>query len=169
METTKCKKSACALLSSLACPALAYLINGTIRKKTKVIEHKMCVLVSVEPLSDTFLTLIKIEQDIIKVHWASCKVPVFLDRFEWNLNFSTHFRKILKYMKIFPMGAELFHAHGQTDVTKLIVTFRSFANAAGTVTFTLARNIRWPEAPPSLSIRNLLSLLLLHFATDPWH
>jgi len=53
-------------------------------------------------------------------------------------------------MRIFPMGAELFHAHGQTDVTKLIVAFRSFANAAGTVTFTLARNIRWPEAPPSL-------------------
>ena len=53
-------------------------------------------------------------------------------------------------MKIFPMGAELFHAHGQTDLTKLIVAFRSFANAAGTVTFTLARNIRWPEAPPSL-------------------
>ena len=53
-------------------------------------------------------------------------------------------------MKIFPVGAELFHAHGLTDVTKLIVAFRSFANAAGTVTFTLARNIRWPEAPPSL-------------------
>ena len=48
------------------------------------------------------------------------------------------------------MGAELFHTHGQTDVTKPIVAFRSSANAAGTVTFTLARNIRWPEAPPSL-------------------
>ena len=53
-------------------------------------------------------------------------------------------------MKILPVGADLFYAHGQTDVTKLIVAFRSFANAAGTVTFILARNIRWPEAPPSL-------------------
>ena len=48
------------------------------------------------------------------------------------------------------MGADLLHAHGQTDVTKLMVAFRSFANAAVTVTSTLARNIRWPEASPSL-------------------
>jgi nitrogen fixation/metabolism regulation signal transduction histidine kinase len=27
------------------------------------------------------------------------------------------------------MGAELFHADGQKDMTKLIVDFRSFANA----------------------------------------
>jgi hypothetical protein len=31
-------------------------------------------------------------------------------------------------MKICPMGAELFHADGQTYMTKLIVAFRSFAN-----------------------------------------
>jgi hypothetical protein len=35
-------------------------------------------------------------------------------------------------MKIRPVGAELFHADGrmdkQTDMTKLIVTFRNFAN-----------------------------------------
>jgi hypothetical protein len=28
-------------------------------------------------------------------------------------------------MKICPVGAELFHADGQTDMTKLIVTFRN--------------------------------------------
>ena len=36
-------------------------------------------------------------------------------------------------MKIRPVGAELFHAgrrtEGQTDMTKLTVTFRNFANA----------------------------------------
>jgi len=36
-------------------------------------------------------------------------------------------------MKTGPMGAELFHAgrraEGQTDMTKLIVAFRNFANA----------------------------------------
>jgi hypothetical protein len=31
-------------------------------------------------------------------------------------------------MKIRPVGAELFHASGQTDMTKVIVAFRSFAN-----------------------------------------
>jgi hypothetical protein len=32
-------------------------------------------------------------------------------------------------MKIRPVGAELFHADGQTDVAKLTVAFRNFANA----------------------------------------
>ena len=32
-------------------------------------------------------------------------------------------------MKIRPLGAELFHADRQTDMTKLIVAFRNFANA----------------------------------------
>ena len=32
-------------------------------------------------------------------------------------------------MKILPVGAELFHADGQTSVAKLIVVFRNFANA----------------------------------------
>jgi len=31
-------------------------------------------------------------------------------------------------MKIRPVGAELFHANGQTDMTELIVTFRNFAS-----------------------------------------
>ena len=32
-------------------------------------------------------------------------------------------------MKIRPVGAELFHPDGQTDMTKVIVAFRYFANA----------------------------------------
>jgi hypothetical protein len=32
-------------------------------------------------------------------------------------------------MKIRPVGAELFHADGRTDMTKLIVAFRNFANS----------------------------------------
>jgi len=32
-------------------------------------------------------------------------------------------------MKIRPVGAELFHADGRTDMTMLIVAFREFANA----------------------------------------
>jgi hypothetical protein len=46
--------------------------------------------------------------------------------------FSTDFRKIHKISnssKIRPVGAELFHADGQTD-TKLMVPFRNFANAS---------------------------------------
>jgi hypothetical protein len=36
-------------------------------------------------------------------------------------------------IKIRPVGAELFLADGQTDMTKLIVAFRNFANAHKTV------------------------------------
>jgi len=32
-------------------------------------------------------------------------------------------------MKICPVGVELFHAEGRTDITKLMVAFRIFANA----------------------------------------
>jgi hypothetical protein len=32
-------------------------------------------------------------------------------------------------MTILSMGAEVFHADGQTDMTKLLVTFRNFADA----------------------------------------
>jgi len=32
-------------------------------------------------------------------------------------------------MKILPVGAEVFHANGQTEMTKLIAAFRIFANA----------------------------------------
>jgi hypothetical protein len=37
-------------------------------------------------------------------------------------------------MKIRPVGAELFHADRETDMTKLIVAFRNFANAPKTRT-----------------------------------
>jgi hypothetical protein len=45
--------------------------------------------------------------------------------------FSPDFRKpfISNFMKIRPVGAELFRAYGQAGMTKLIVAFREFANA----------------------------------------
>jgi hypothetical protein len=36
--------------------------------------------------------------------------------------------EISNFMKICPVGAELFHADRRTDMTKLIVAFRNFAN-----------------------------------------
>jgi len=47
--------------------------------------------------------------------------------------------QILNFTKIRPVGAGLFHADGQgdrqTDMTKLIVCFRNFANAPKTPSF----------------------------------
>ena len=66
--------------------------------------------------------------------------------------FSTCFRKLLKYknfMKVHAVGADLFCADGQTDMTKRIAAFFRFAN----------RPKNEHMAPPPL-LPLLLSLLL---------
>jgi hypothetical protein len=61
---------------------------------------------SLQFLSKTYLILGRIQRDIvINVKTSSCKVPVILVR-----------------------GAEFFHAVGRTEMVKLIVAFRNFAN-----------------------------------------
>jgi hypothetical protein len=45
-----------------------------------------------------------------------------MDRFSTN-------SQISNFVIIRPVGAELFHADGQMDTTKLTVAFRNFANA----------------------------------------
>jgi hypothetical protein len=60
------------------------------------------------------------------------KVPVILGRFQRNVNFLEIFEntEIIEFHKqIRPVEAELFHADGYTDITKVTVAFRNFANA----------------------------------------
>jgi hypothetical protein len=69
------------------------------------------------------------------------KYPLFLSEFNERWIFSTDFwnnTQISNFIKICPVGAELFHADGgqagirtdrRPDMTTLIVAFRSFANA----------------------------------------
>jgi hypothetical protein len=55
---------------------------------------------------------------MINVFWSLLKVRVIIVRSEWNLNFLDTFSKntqILNFMKIRPLGAELFYVEGQTD------------------------------------------------------
>jgi hypothetical protein len=47
---------------------------------------------------------------------------IFGDRLKKNT-------RISNFTKICPVGADLLHAEGQTDMTKLIVAFGNFANA----------------------------------------
>jgi hypothetical protein len=42
--------------------------------------------------------------------------------------------QITSFIKIRPVGAELLHADGQTDMKKLIVAFRNFVNASKNAT-----------------------------------
>jgi hypothetical protein len=46
-------------------------------------------------------------------------------------------------MKIGPLEVELFRTDGQTDVTKLIVTFRNFAKASKMYTYMLHHTCCW--------------------------
>jgi hypothetical protein len=80
----------------------------------------MCVLISLQLLSETFLILRKTERDIIKnVYWSSSKVPLlFLSDFNETGILSTGFSKntqISNFMKIRQVGADLFHAVKRTD------------------------------------------------------
>ena len=48
-------------------------------------------------------------------------LEVFLQVFEKHSN--------MKFYKVHPVGAEMFHAGGQIDIIRLIVVFRNFAHA----------------------------------------
>jgi len=58
---------ACATLSSAACPALEYLSTLSHKRhnfrEKKVIEHKMCVMISSTTLLDRYLILRKIHSN----------------------------------------------------------------------------------------------------------
>ena len=74
----------------------------------------------------------RIQRDIvINVKTPSHKVTVIFVGFQWNLNLRDIFLKksrIPNSIKIRPVGAEMFHADGHTEM-KLIAAFHNFANA----------------------------------------
>ena len=110
-----------------------YLINGTIFGKKK--SYWTWNVLSI--FSTTFVWNIfhsKKKWGRYDQYWYSCKVPryscpilIFLDRFSKNT-------QILYFMKVPPMGVKFFHhadrwTDGRTNMTKLIVAFRSFVKA----------------------------------------
>jgi len=125
---------ACAISFAAAQPYNIFphdLLNGTIFKKGSL--NINCVFrVSLQLLSEIFFILGRTERDMIEnIYWSSCKVPVILVRFQWKLHLLERFSKnpqIPNFMKIRSVGADLFHADGRTDMTKLIVACRNFAN-----------------------------------------
>ena len=129
-------QSACAVsYCRVACLAVSCFFYTLPHKRhdfrKKVMEHKMCGLL----FCTTFVWHIshskKNKQDmIINVHRSSCKVLVILVGFEWNFNFLDRFSK--KYLNIKSRANPSIGGSNcsmRTDMTKLIVAFRNFANA----------------------------------------
>jgi len=135
---------ACAILSSMACPAVIfqhYFINDTIVKK-EFNGYKMFVLI----FSSAFVRNIcrskkkwtrwdrKWMSVFISSTRYSCQILMKLE-FPWqvfekhsNIKFHENFMKI--FMKILPVGTELFRTDRRTGMAKLIFAFRNFVNAS---------------------------------------
>jgi hypothetical protein len=76
---------ACAMLPSVACPALQYFSTLSHKRhdfrEKNVTEYKMCVFCSLQILSEIFLIPRRNHKDmVINVETSSCEVPVFLVR-----------------------------------------------------------------------------------------
>jgi hypothetical protein len=128
----------CAMLSSVACPALQYLFTLSHKRhnlRTTVTGYNMCVF-SVQLLSATFLILCRTQPDMITLYIgrsASCDVPFILAHCNETWNFSTDFRRIFKY-QISRQSVQWdrscsVRTDGRTDMMKLILALWSFANA----------------------------------------
>jgi hypothetical protein len=94
----------------------------------KTLLNTKCVFwLSPQLLSKRFPILRKIRQDIVvNVKTSSSKVPVILIGFQRILNFLCRFSKkthIPNFIKIRPVGDELFRAEGRKNMPKLIVAF----------------------------------------------
>ena len=119
-------------------PAPLYSIFSTLSHKRHAFEKELlntkCVFwFSLQLLSETFLILRRNEWDMIKnVYWSTHKVPLFFSDFNETWIFSTDFRKILRYQiswKSVQWERSSMQTDRRTNVTKLIVAFRNFANA----------------------------------------
>ena len=93
----------------------------------------MFVLLLWQLLPEIFLILERSQRDtVINAHRSARTVSVILVRFSHNLNFLDRFSKnnqISNFTKIRPVGAEVFHADGRTDMTQLTAIFRNSTNA----------------------------------------
>ena len=148
-------------LSSPAVPCSSTLshLRHDFRGGEKVWNIKCVFLFSVQLLFETFLILRIIQRDIVtNVKTSSCKLPDTFVRVYWNLKFLDRFSKnteVWTLIKIRLAWADCFHAdrhsdrqtdrqtRGWTDMTKLILAFRNFANTPKNVKNGQNKTVWW--------------------------
>jgi hypothetical protein len=150
----------------MACPDLQYFSTLSHKrhdfgKKKRLLNIKCVFWFSLQLLSETFLILRIIQRDKIKkMHIGlHVKYPLFLSDLDETWIFSTHFRKLLKYQISWKfVQRELscsmrteWRTDGQTDMTKLIVAFRNFANAPKSDNWPLV--VTWNKAFPYIRFK----------------
>jgi hypothetical protein len=134
------------ITTSVACPAVPYfskLAHNRQDIQKKIIEHKMCVLI----ITTTFVWNISHSKKnspsyYQRLHRSSCIVVIivilkklnFLDIFSKNSQMSF-------FMKIRPMGAELFYADRHT---------RRRQQSLSSVLRTLLKNLAYTIRPPGV-------------------
>jgi hypothetical protein len=134
-------QSACAILSSFGCSALQYFSTLSHKRhdfRKNVTEHKMCVLIFSKPfvwnISHSKKNWARYDHKCILVFMY--RYPLFYSYMNETWIFSTEFRKMLKYQiswKFIQCEPSCsMRKGGRTDKTRLIVTFRNFANAPKT-------------------------------------
>ena len=99
-----------------------------------------------------------------KMYIGHVMYPLFSSDFDETWNFSTDFSKNHTYIKFHetrPVGAELFHAGGRTDMTQLIVGFRNFDNASKNVVELVVQRIFTHREVENWQSENVLMYLLL--------
>ena len=129
----------CAIMSSVACPLYNifphYLINGTFFYKT-FLNIKYVFRFSLHLLPETFFTLRRTEWDTIKnIYLVSTESTLYCCPISINLGFSQSFFEKFSNVtfieslsggsRVVPCG----QTDGWTEMTKLIVALRNFANA----------------------------------------
>jgi hypothetical protein len=100
--------------------------------REKVVGHKMCFKFFCNFLSATHLILRRINRYIIKLHRYPCKVPLFLSDCNGRIIEKLSY---VKFNEILPNGSSVFHADGRTEMRKIIVALRNFADSPNVPVF----------------------------------